>query len=173
MNGVKELAKYLIYSYENITESGFNNDEMKLHKLMYLAQRESLALFGEPLFDSRIEGWVHGPVLTELRFFFDYNFKPVPDIDDLDLPEKSKYIIDNIIHQYAKYETWSLRELTHRQKSWKNSRNGLGSNDPGQEELKIDDIVEDAKNIRQYDHVFDMYIDEFEDIDEGSYHAVL
>jgi uncharacterized phage-associated protein len=173
MADVKSLAQYLLYSYEKITESRFSNDEMRLHKLMYFAQRESLALFGEQLFDSRIEGWVHGPVVTDLRFFFDYDFKPISDINDLALDEKSKYIIDNVIYQYAKYETWSLRCMTHAEKSWKNSREGLTPYQHGQEVLNIDDIIEDARNVRQYDHVFDMFIDEFDNLNGDTIHEVL
>lgn len=30
-------------------------------------------------------------------------------------------------------------------------------------ELKLDDIREDAKMVRPYDHVWDMYYDEFDD----------
>ena len=38
-------------------------DEMKMHKLMYFAQRESLMYNRTVLFDEDFYGWKYGPVL--------------------------------------------------------------------------------------------------------------
>ncbi len=40
---------------------------MKLHKLLYFAQRESLAITNEPLFEENFEGWKYGSVSREVR----------------------------------------------------------------------------------------------------------
>ena len=40
---------------------------MKMHKLMYFSQRESLMYNNEPLFDGVFYGWKYGPVLKEVR----------------------------------------------------------------------------------------------------------
>ena len=42
-------------------------DEMKMHKLMYFAQRESLIRHNRALFDGVFYGWKYGPVLKEVR----------------------------------------------------------------------------------------------------------
>lgn len=47
--------------------SGSVIDEMKLHKLLYLTQRESLAITGQPLFEEEFEGWKYAPVCREVR----------------------------------------------------------------------------------------------------------
>ena len=52
MDRLKQLTQYMIYSYENFSNSQLDNQELKLQKLMYFAQRESYALTGEPLFDN-------------------------------------------------------------------------------------------------------------------------
>ena len=39
-------------------------------------------------------------------------------------------------------------------------------NENGYVDLNLDDIREDAKKVRPYDHVWDMYYDEFEDASE-------
>ena len=36
----------------------------------------------------------------------------------------------------------------------------------GNQRLKLEDIREDAKKVRPYDHVWDMYYDEFEDAED-------
>ncbi|HDF5531062.1 TPA: hypothetical protein PEL77_002223, partial [Staphylococcus aureus] len=73
------------------------------------------------------------------------------------------------IYQYGKYATWALREKSHEEISWLNSRKGLSANERGYRNLAIEDIKEDANKIRLYDYSYDMYIDEFEDLDEEEF----
>lgn len=44
---------------------------------------------------------------------------------------------------------------------WRNARAGLSDGENGNRKLKLEDICEDAKKVRPYDHVWDMYYDEF------------
>jgi uncharacterized phage-associated protein len=169
MSEVKKLAQYLVYAYEKYTSSHFENSELKLQKLMYLVQRESLALNGEVLFEEDIQGWVHGPVIPELRFFFENEYSAISLEELNELPESKKYIIDNVIDQYAKYETWSLRDLTHEEYSWRKSREGLNDTERGNNIIPVDNIKIDAQKVRQYDHLWGMYIDEFEDAEGDEY----
>lgn len=162
MTRITELAKYLIKSYETNNNAEFEKSELKLQKLMYFAQREAIAITGEPLFENQFEGWQYGPVLTELRHFFEEDqSKSVIDLD-----ETSKYIIDNTVTRYRKYEPWYIANLSHKETSWKNSRKGLSDNEKGNNLIKLEDIKKDADNVRLYDHLYDMYIDEFEEADE-------
>ncbi|AMG20693.1 DUF4065 domain-containing protein [Staphylococcus saprophyticus] len=162
MTRITELAKYLIKSYETNNNAEFEKSELKLQKLMYFAQREAIAITGEPLFENQFEGWQYGPVLTELRHFFEEDqSKSVIDLD-----ETSKYIIDNTVTRYGKYEPWYIANLSHKETSWKNSRKGLSDNEKGNNLIKLEDIKKDADNVRLYDHLYDMYIDEFEEADE-------
>lgn len=171
MAKVLDIAKFIIYEYEAQTGSQFEPSELKLQKLMYLAQRESLCLRGEVLFDSDIEGWKLGPVIPELRFYFDKNYDSLKKIEDSNLSTDEMYIVNNVLAQYGMYEAWYLADLTHEEISWKNSRKGLNNSDHGSRVLKISDIEEDAKKLRQYDYIFDMYVDEFEDLNEESLNA--
>ncbi|MBC2180181.1 DUF4065 domain-containing protein [Listeria booriae] len=163
MKDVKTLARYLIYSYENYTKSIFEPSELKLQKLMYFAQRQSLALTGEPLFENEIQGWVHGPVVTELRHFLEEGYTPYQNEA---ISETDKYILDNVVNTYGKFEAWSLRDMSHAETSWKKSREGLADNQYGSNTIAIDDIRKDAEGVRIFDHQYDMYIDEFEDFDD-------
>lgn len=166
MGKVLDIAKYIVYQYEYQTGTQFENSELKLQKLMYLAQRESLCLRGKVLFETDIEGWKLGPVIPELRFYFEKDYEPLKSIESSNLSDEDMYIINNVLAQYGMYEAWFLSNMTHDEISWKNSRKGLSENDNGSNVLKISDIIEDAKKIRQYDNTFDMYIDEFDDYDE-------
>lgn len=156
------IALYLINEYEQITQSSFEDSELRLQKLMYYIQKTALALTGESIIEESFEGWVHGPVLPSLRFFFE--FLPTDEEVKDELTETEKYIIDNVIYEYGKYSTWTLRNMTHDEISWNNSRKGLELNEHGSNELLLEDIKKDAENVRIYDHVFDMYLDEFDDV---------
>ncbi|MFY2152552.1 hypothetical protein ACOSZA_06315 [Mammaliicoccus sciuri] len=46
----------------------------------------------------------------------------------------------------------------------------MNNNEMGNREITPEDIIEDAKCVRLYDHVYDMYIDEFEDLNEEEVH---
>ena len=59
------VAKALYDMYYE--QSGVHMDEMKMHKLMYFSQRESLMYNNEPLFDDTFYGWKYGPVLKVVR----------------------------------------------------------------------------------------------------------
>lgn len=65
MENILNIAKYILDEYKKI--SGTPIDEMKLHKLLYFTQRESLAITGEAMFVETFEGWKFGPVSRLVR----------------------------------------------------------------------------------------------------------
>lgn len=161
MEKIINVAQYIFTEYKRVT--GEVIDEMKLHKLLYFAQRESLAITNEPLFHDEFEGWKYSPVCKEIRNSITQD--GIIDFDD-DISDESKYIVNNIIQEYGALASWKLSELSHKETSWINSRIGLDENENGNRKLKLDDIREDAKKIRPYDHIWDMYYDEFEDAED-------
>ena len=166
MANLKNFAYYMIESHKNTTSSQLNS-ELKLQKLLYFAQRESLALTGKPLFDNFFEGWEHGPVLTDIRYFFEEDYSDGYDSDSLN--DTDKFIIDSVIHKYAKYDAWYLRNLSHEEYSWTKSREGLHPRSPGNKTIRISDIRKDAQNVRVFDSLYGVYLDEHEEADGYSF----
>ena len=82
--------------------------------------------------------------------------------------DQEAYIVRNIFEQYGYYDSCFLRNLSHEEYSWKNSRLGLPDGAPGNREIKIEDIAIDARKVRPYDSVWDMYYDEFDDLENES-----
>lgn len=162
MEKIINVAQYIFTKYKEIT--GETIDEMKLHKLLYFAQRESLAISNEPLFEGEFEGWKYGPVCKDIRNsitedgILDY---------DADISDECKYIINNVIWEYGSLASWKLSQLSHQEISWRNARKGLKEGENGNVKLKLEDIRLDAQKVRPYDHVWDMYYDEFEDAEGG------
>lgn len=158
MEKIINVAQYVFKEYKRVT--GEVIDEMKLNKLLYFAQRESLAITNTPLFEGEFEGWKYGPVCKEIR----NSITPDGIIDVLgDISDECKYIINNVILEYGSLAPWKLSELSHKEISWKNARLGLQEGENGNRKLKLEDIRIDAQKVRPYDHVWDMYYDEFED----------
>lgn len=160
MDKIIDVAQYVFKEYKRVT--GELIDEMKLHKLLYFAQRESLAITDIPLFEGDFEGWKYGPVCKEIR----NSITPDGIIDATnEISDEAKYVVNNIIQQYGSLASWKLSELSHKEQSWKNARVGLNEGENGNVKLSLDDIRQDAQKVRPYDSMWDMYYDEFEDED--------
>ncbi len=70
-------------------------------------------------------------------------------------------IIMTKLRQLARY----LADLTRRETSWRNSRSDPAAEFAEPKLLEIADMREDAKKVRLYDPLFDVYLDEFEDFE--------
>ena len=158
MEKIINVAQYIFIEYKRVTEEII--DEMKLQKLLYFSQRETFAILNQPLFNEVFEGWKYGPVSREVRTVFT---EDGINAQTEDIKSKSKYIINNIIQEYGALASWKLSALTHKETSWLNSRKGLKKEENGNVKIKMEDIREDAKKVRPYDYMWDMYYDEFED----------
>lgn len=144
MEKVLNIAAHIAQEY--YSEYGQPIDEMKLHKLMYFAQRESIIQTGEPLFNATFYGWKYGPVLKEIRSAYkDGTFitiKPKKFITDCSL------ILKKILEEYAGKDSWSLSRLTHGEISWKNSRIGIPEEENSDNPMRLEDIIADAERIK-------------------------
>lgn len=159
MERIVDVAQYIYEEYKR--QSGESIDEMKLHKLLYLTQRESIALTNEPMFPEHFEGWKYGLVCREVRVNYTEDGMNMQDIRKISL--ENAYIAKNIILQYGALASWKLSRISHDELSWKNSRKGLQPNDNENIIISMKDIRKDAENVRPYDSVWDMYYDEFDD----------
>ena len=154
-----DVAQYIFTEYKSL--SGKAIDEMKLHKLLYLAQRESLAITNEPMFEENFEGWKYGPVCREVRGYYTEDGMSSDDIREISNEEK--YIVKNVVLQYGAYASWKLSELSHKEISWQNARVGIPEGQYGDRVMSLEDIRKDAEKVSPYDSVWDMYYDEFDD----------
>jgi len=142
---VTDVARYIFCRYEY--EFGQKIDEMKLHKLMYFAQRESLIQTDEPLFAASFSGWRFGPVLKEIRA--QYALGQFSNSFSEELLRDLKPVMDMVFSQYASKESWSLSRLTHGEYSWKKSREGIPDNMNSDRLISIQDIRVDAQRIKE------------------------
>ena len=117
-------------------------DEMKMHKLMYFSQRESLIQHDVPLFEERFSGWRYGPVLPSVRGEF-MKSSPFEDIDDSTSSDTAT-LIEEVLNRYGSISSWNLSVMSHEELSWKLARSGLELSENGTQQLSIDAIRLDA-----------------------------
>ena len=142
MENMRNVAGYIATRYKD--EYKADIDEMKLHKLMYFAQREAYVLFDEPLFDGVFYGWKYGPILKEVRKCFKEN--------NLEFngswSKNCLQIMDRIFERYAGKSSRSLSRLTHGELSWRNSRIGIKDEVNSDNPISNEDIIKDAARIK-------------------------
>ena len=161
MERIIDVAQYIYDEYKR--QSGEAIDEMKLHKLLYFAQRECIAITNEPMFPECFEGWKYGPVSREVRNAYTKDGMYIED--PREISDGSAYIAKNIILQYGALASWKLSQISHEELSWQNSRKGMHEDENGNRPLLLEDIRKDAEKVRPYDSTWDMYYDEFDDLE--------
>lgn len=144
MDKITSVADYIIQRYREV--AGEALDEMKLHKLLYFAQREAFAVIGRPAFEGDFEGWRYGPVSCEVR-------RSLRDgeifVQTEPVSEEIQYIVNNVILEYGALASWKLSELSHKETSWLKSRVGLASEENGNRKINLEDIQADADKVRR------------------------
>lgn len=139
-----KVASYLYQRYKE--EFGVCIDEMKLHKLLYFTQRESIVQTGEPMFTDEFEAWKYGPVMVAIRDAYKN------EALDFSLSEEelqdNKDTFDMVFKTYAPSKSWSLSDLTHGEYSWQKAREGYDDYDSCSVKMKTDDIRKDAHRIK-------------------------
>ena len=100
---------------------------LKLQKLLYYAQGIHLVRCNKALFKDKIYHWQHGPVVKsvyEKYKSFNSRALEIPEeVGNLNqFSEKDKYSIALTYNYYGKYSAWLLREKTHQEDPWKNTK---------------------------------------------------
>lgn len=143
-----EVADYLLSVSK---ESGEAPSNLKLQKLVYYAQAWFLALYDRPLFQERIEAWIHGPVQPELYRRFKHNsYLPIEDaVVRPELPELLRHHLGEIIRVYGDAEGWELEQLTHNEKPWQDARGDLTATDPSNEVIAPESMRHYYKEVKE------------------------
>ncbi len=134
------VAKALFCMYEKKYHCSI--DELKMHKLMYFIQRESLIVNDDILFDESFVGWKYGPVLLSVRneYLTGMMFRDIFET----VAESTIRLINDVLNRFGRISAWSLSVMSHDEISWKLSRDGLKSSDNGNTELLVSAMRIDA-----------------------------
>lgn len=140
MESTLAVAKALYTMYDDTFHQKM--DEMKMHKLMYFTQRESLIANNDVLFSEDFCGWRYGPVLLSVRNEFRSGslFSEVADT----VSEATIALLRSVLERFGAISSWNLSIMSHEELSWKLSRNGLNATDNGNTHLSINAMKLDA-----------------------------
>lgn len=112
-------------------------NQMRLQKLVYIANGWNLAINGELLADARVEAWDGGPVYRAIWNHirdFGYNVKDRyfgmrGERFRANLTDEEKAVIKHVWKRYSGYTGLQLSKLTHREGTpWSNAYFGKGRN---------------------------------------------
>lgn len=144
MKKILDIAKYLTKKYKD--EKKEEIDELKLHKLLYFSQKESIMLTNDFLFEEDFEGWYLGPINKLVRKKFEIIKMGKEDISLKDIEKK---IIDRVFDRYKDMDSYKLSNLSHKEYSWIKSRIGLKRGEKGNQKLLKEDIKIDAERYKK------------------------
>ncbi len=125
---------------------------MKLQKIVYYSQVESLIHYNKPLFTEKIQAWRGGPVVKVLfdkhqRYKFLTNIK-IGNIENLTV--KQKACVNWAIDKYGMLDGDTLSHITHLEDPWKKARGKLPSEAASDAEIKIEAIIKYYSNLPKY-----------------------
>lgn len=149
MYNATDIAAYIFHRYQS--EYGEKIDEMKLHKLLYLSQMQSLIDLGGPLFVDHFQAWKFGPVLVNIRYRYKNN--GFNNDDHIILDTQTKTVVDKVYDKYSNINSWDLNGIIYGHIAWKNARKGLAHGANSRNLIRIDDMIKDAELIRQQERV--------------------
>lgn len=144
MLNVVKVAGYIFDRY--MAEFKERIDEMKLHKLLYFTQRETMIVTGGAMFEEQFEAWKYGPVMVQIRELYrdGMEFERAQE-EEL---RPYKMVFDYVFENYAVKDSWSLSMLTHGEKCWQIARKGVAQDAQCDVLIKTEDIAKDAQRIK-------------------------
>lgn len=145
MVSIKNIAAYISQRY--LEEYGVAIDEMKLHKLLYLSQRESIIQTGEPMFTDKFHAWRLGPVMPSIRTM--YKSREKCKLPSKKFIDKFKPVFDKVFTEYASKTSLSLSTHTHSEYSWIHAREGYSKYQDSDVPMLTEDIRKDAEYIKK------------------------
>jgi uncharacterized phage-associated protein len=119
----QQIAQWFIN--RSVGEATSNQGEylsnMKLQKLLYYAQGCYLALKDTPLFNEKILAWEHGPVVVEVYNNYKKNLA-INTTAEISIDPATSSILNQVYNIFGQYSAWKLRDMTHNEKPWKNTK---------------------------------------------------
>ncbi len=141
---VIQIANYFIKKLTEEPEKGL--DAKKLQKLLYYSQAWSLVLREKPIFEDKIEAWIHGPAVYKVWDAFKFHIfsslseSTISNEDIGILDEEEKKFLDNIWTIYGKFDGEYLEALTHSELPWQEARRGIDEREPSSKEISHDSM---------------------------------
>lgn len=143
----RQVANHIISFFQKRQQPITN---LQLQKLLYYVQAWHLAIYDEPLFEERLEAWVHGAVQPQVYSQFkQFLWEPItaavqcPAFADEEVPNH----IDKVLEHYGKFSARDLERMIHREEPWQKARGRLSEDKPSKALIRHEDMKEYYRRI--------------------------
>lgn len=93
---------------------------MKLQKLLYLAQCLSYAIKDKPLFKEKIQAWEFGPVVPNVYHTYKVlRANIIQDVNPVEIDDETATLLEFAYEKFGKYSAKELVKMTHNHKAYK------------------------------------------------------
>lgn len=127
-----DIAEWFLWYNNKVIMADSDADyisNLKLQKLLYYAQGSFLAIKDQLLFDEDLLAWEHGPVVSEVyQKYKKYHSSGIPFDEEYknNITKEDESLLKEVYRVFGKYSAWGLREMTHNETPWKETkRNGV------------------------------------------------
>lgn len=114
-----DVAKHTLNHVDRLEK---NITNLKLQKILYYIQAQSLKQNDKPLFSNPIEAWRHGPVVRSVyNYYREYTNRPITELEDTwdSFTKGEKRLMDSVIENLIDKDEWDLVRRTHGEAPWK------------------------------------------------------
>lgn len=167
MRDVYDFAKFFIKNGADSTPNTYDGN-MKLQKLLVMADLASIAEYGELLFDEPVLAFKNGCVVEKVRLRYknDYaGFKYDSDIFQPDFSEKEYKILNLVLDIFGKASAKELSEINHTFNFWEIAYNdGINENGYHDKNLSIVDMMSQIDDINRMREIICAYKEASDDV---------
>ena len=140
--GALLIAEYLLWKAQ---QEGVQITNKKMQKLLYYVQAWSAAINNKPMFNDKIEAWIHGPAIKSVYLAFQ-EFGANPIVKEINsariesISAESRLLIDKVWNVYKKYDGDYLEMLTHNEDPWQQARGKVEPHMRSESEITLDSM---------------------------------
>jgi uncharacterized phage-associated protein len=167
MKDVYDFAMYFIKNGADVRPNTYDGN-MKLQKLLVLADLASISEYGEPLFDNEVLAFKNGCVIEKVRLRYknDYSgFKRDSDLYQPDFTEKEYNVLNLTMKIFGDASAKELSEINHTFNCWKVAfDNGTSSTGYHDKKQSIVDMMAQTDDIKRMKEIISAYREAASDV---------
>lgn len=167
MRDVYDFAKFFIKNGADSRPNTYDGN-MKLQKLLVLADLVSIAEYGEPLFNDQVLAFKNGCVVEKVRLRYknDYEtFKHDSELYQPDFSEREYEVLNLVMDIFGSASAKELSDINHTFDFWKLAfDNGTSSTGYHDKEMSIVDMMSKKDDIEKMQEIIAAYRETANDI---------
>jgi len=167
MRDVYDFAKFFIKNGADSRPNTYDGN-MKLQKLLVLANLANIAEYGEPLFNDQVLAFKNGCVVEKVRLRYknDYAaFRRDSELYQPDFSEREYEILKLVMEIFGNVSAKELSDINHTFNFWKSAFNrGTSSNGYHNKEMSVVDMMSQQTDVEKMREIISAHRETVNDI---------